>query len=566
MLPSRWWVWGVHGFRVLLFAATLLAIHFHSKTRSQFTEPTQLEVAPERLTQWFSDGVIGEYDAETGLFDVLDASGEVVGHVTMTSPQGDQSIGFSGPTNVLVALDRDLEIVGLDVLQSRDTREHVDVVLGSEEYWNQFLGTKWNDVAELPRVDAVSGATLTSYAIAEALFARAGGSAPRLKFDQSLGLDDVSELFPEAATLTAREDQSSRWDIRNDAGELIGEVVSTSRFAESVIGYQGPSQTLIALDPNGLVIRFVLHDSYDNEPYTSYLNDDWSFPELFSGMTLEQVSSYDLEAEGVEGVSGATWTSMAVARGIIETASQLERLKHESSVPSESRSEWGISARDLWTLGFLVVGTGLAFSPLRGNGWIRVVYQICLVVYLGFINGDLLSQAMLVGWVRHGLPGISAARLIVMAGIAFSVPILTKRNVYCSHLCAYGAIQQLVKNRLPWQISIKKGFRSWVRFLPGVLLAWVAIVTLFDWPFSLVDIEPFDAFVFQIAGTATIAVFVGGLIASLFVPMAYCRYGCPTGGLIEYFRRSRRSDRLGWGDLLSVAVFLFAVSLLISDG
>lgn len=549
----------------MLFAATLLTIHIHSKSQSQFPEPTHLEVDLERLSQWFSDGAIGEYDAETGMTDVIDASREVVGHVTMTSPQGDRSIGFSGPTNVLVALDRDFEIVGLDVLQSRDTREHVDVVLASEEYWQQFLGKNWNEVADLPRVDAVSGATLTSYAIAEALVARAGGSAPRLKFDQSLKLEDVSELFPEAATLTLQEEQSSRWDIRSAAGELIGEVVSTSPFAESVVGYQGPSQALIALDADGTVKRFALHDSYDNEPYTSYLNEDWSFPELFSGLTLKQVSDYDLEEQGIEGVSGATWTSMAVARGIIEAAGQLERLKQESNEPAESEPAWVISSRDLWTLGFLFVGTGLAFSPLRGKGWIRVVYQICLVVYLGFVNGDLLSQAMLVGWVRHGLPGTSAVRLIVMAGIAFSVPILAKKNVYCTHLCAFGAIQQLARNRLPWQISVNKRIRSWARFLPGVLLAWVAIVTLFDLPFSLVDIEPFDAFVFQIAGTATIAVFIGGLIASLFIPMAYCRFGCPTGGMIEYFRRTRRSDRLGWADLLSLAVFLLAVSLLLSD-
>ena len=56
-----------------------------------------------------------------------------------------------------------------------------------------------------------------------------------------------------------------------------------------------------------------------------------------------------------------------------------------------------------------------------------------------------------------------------------------------------------------------------------------------------------------------------GLVASLFVPMAYCRYGCPTGALLGYLRYNRRSDRLGAGDgvaalCLAVAVVLYVTA------
>jgi hypothetical protein len=27
---------------------------------------------------------------------------------------------------------------------------------------------------------------------------------------------------------------------------------------------------------------------------------------------------------------------------------------------------------------------------------------------------------------------------------------------------------------------------------------------------------------------------VAGLVASLFIPMAYCRFGCPTGAVLDY--------------------------------
>jgi len=63
-----------------------------------------------------------------------------------------------------------------------------------------------------------------------------------------------------------------------------------------------------------------------------------------------------------------------------------------------------------------------------------------------------------------------------------------------------------------------------------------------------------------IAGIAALSVAIVGLVASLFIPMAYCRYGCPTGKLLDYLRatshgRWTRRDTAGFV-LLSVAVAL----------
>ena len=83
-------------------------------------------------------------------------------------------------------------------------------------------------------------------------------------------------------------------------------------------------------------------------------------------------------------------------------------------------------------------------------------------------------------------------------------------------------------------------------------------------PFSLVDIEPFDAWVFYVAGWATITIAVIGLVASLFVPMAYCRYGCPTGAVLGYLRFHSRSDRWTRRDWVALGLVLFAAVLLIA--
>ncbi|MEJ6524143.1 MAG: hypothetical protein QNL65_08200, partial [Opitutales bacterium] len=46
-------------------------------------------------------------------------------------------------------------------------------------------------------------------------------------------------------------------------------------------------------------------------------------------------------------------------------------------------------------------------------------------------------------------------------------------------------------------------------------------------------LEPFDGYVWEVAGVVTIAIALISLHTSAFVPMAYCRYGCPTGAMLK---------------------------------
>ncbi len=64
------------------------------------------------------------------------------------------------------------------------------------------------------------------------------------------------------------------------------------------------------------------------------------------------------------------------------------------------------------------------------------------------------------------------------------------------------------------------------------------------------------------AGWATVSIALAGLVASLFVPMAYCHYGCPTGALLNFLRSHHRTDRFGRRDLVALA--LLALSAVLS--
>ena len=135
-----------------------------------------------------------------------------------------------------------------------------------------------------------------------------------------------------------------------------------------------------------------------------------------------------------------------------------------------------------------------------------------------------------IGWrMAPGLALLGAASLLV--------PIATKRQLYCHNLCPFGAAQQLLKKRLPWKVRVGRKLTSVLQLIPAVLLGLTLCIAMRHWNINLASLEPFNAFVFWIAGPATLIVAVIGLVTAMFVPMAYCRFGCPTGTVLSYLRR-----------------------------
>ncbi len=65
----------------------------------------------------------------------------------------------------------------------------------------------------------------------------------------------------------------------------------------------------------------------------------------------------------------------------------------------------------------------------------------------------------------------------------------------------------------------------------------------------------------RVAGWATVAIAIVGLAVSLVVPMAYCRFGCPTGAVLNYLRLQGAGDRFTRRDLAALALLGLAIGL-----
>ena len=349
-----------------------------------------------------------------------------------TSPNSDHIIGFSGPTNVLLAFDENDQVVAFDVLSSGDTRDHLRQVMSDQQFVTAFDGKSRDELLSMD-VDAVSGATLTSLAIVESIRHRLGRATATksLRFPDPLSTDHVRQLFPDAATVSATT--TAVWQVNNDADrKVIGSILRTTPAADNVVGYQGPTETLVGVAQDGKINGIAVGESFDNEPYVGYVRDDTYFKTLFNGQTLEELASLDW-ANNIEGVSGATMTSMAVTEGMVLAAMHLR-----DAAPSqpETRNVRSIlSFHDMGTVCVVLAGSIIGMTRLRSRRWVRTLFQLFLIGFLGLTAGNLVSQAMLVGWAKHGVPWRSAFGLVFLCAAAFVLPIATKRNLYCTHLC-----------------------------------------------------------------------------------------------------------------------------------
>ena len=82
--------------------------------------------------------------------------------------------------------------------------------------------------------------------------------------------------------------------------KLIGYVTRNSPFSDHMIGYQGPTDVLIVLDPEKTVIGLAIRSSYDNEPYVGYLTEDEYFLNTFVGFELSEIAQIDMVEAGID--------------------------------------------------------------------------------------------------------------------------------------------------------------------------------------------------------------------------------------------------------------------------
>jgi hypothetical protein len=378
----------------------------------------------------------------------------------------------------------------------------------------------------------------------------------RIQGDSPVTAAEIVSLLPGAASLRPDDSVRDGLFVLDREGRELGYVVRTQPACRDIIGYAGTTDALIVLDRDWKILGLKIHSSEETESYIKDITLDRRFLKKWNGLTWDAAAALDLKAAGIEGVSGSTMTSMAIAQSV-KARLQLSRDQLAARVPL--RFAW----RDYALFAVIAAAGVMAFGPPTVRHRWKRPYQWALIVYVGLIAGDLLAQKLLVGWTRSGIPWTTAPGLVLLAAAALLVPLATGKPLYCHHVCPHGAAQELLSHYRParFQITLSASVIRGLEYLPFALVFFTLTVALLALPFDLAGLEPFAAYVVRSAGVATLAVAAVGLIASFFVPQAYCRFGCPTGALLNFVRTRGPTDHFSRRDFAALALVALAVVL-----
>jgi NosR/NirI family transcriptional regulator, nitrous oxide reductase regulator len=564
---ARWRGVVVHACRVLLVGLLLVMLHRPSRLDSDVAQPPSIDAVLPLFPA--ASGVESEADS-SGAWSVKAVDGSVVGRVARTMPQAANVRGYRGPTEAILVLDGNSKIQKVRLLDSLDTPEHVKAVREDAGFFEQFEGWQVNDPSSAQRVDGVSGATLTSLALAGGVLARLGAASGSLVFPEPLTQDEVDAIVAKSFASVDRPSAKVEADVANvvdGAKQPIGMVYRTGSRADNVIGFQGPSELLFVTANDGTLVLAEIRRSFDNEPYVDYVRTDRRFWKAFVGKPIDSLAQFDPVASGVEGVSGATMTSQAIADTVVAAA---KKLAHERKLASQPKPNWlarivksvHVSVTEAATITLLFALAACLRLHLFRTKWSRTAWLLATIAVIGLWAGNLISLSLLAGWASGGVGWRIAPGLAILVFVSLLWPAATKNNVYCSHVCPHGALQQLIrpsrKSSRHWKLPGQ--FQRRLVYAPATILAF-AFAGVLIWPtVDLASWEPFHAYLYPIASTATLVLAALSVGVSAVVPMAYCRFGCPTGSLLDYLRRSSASGRFGLGDAVALMLLVLAVA------
>lgn len=524
----------VGAYRLLVLGALVAALAYGSRARTESGWDSELA-----LTQ--AQGVMPEIDVvgrfEDGSAELLNQAGELVGHVAMTSPASDAAIGYAGATNVLVVFDAAWKVQGMRVLSSADTWSHLRKVEQEVSFWEQWVGRGEGDLPT--EFSVVSGATLTSEAIGYGLRARFSGEQAAGRYAVEPSIEVVKEVFGQAVQVRpSREKEGAFWAFDEDEREL-GALLRSGNQGGQPRGFNGASDVWVFLDAKVEgVVKVLLADSRDNEPYLSDVREELKWAEAFEGKLVRELLADEQASDQVLVVSGATVTS----RALVETVRGVLAGYQEPVVVTRW---WQV--RDSVLVGWVLLAVAMGYSRWRGKKWLRWATDITAILVGGIWLGVMVGMGSLVGWSRGELPWSNFPGLVLLAAVALMVPVATGKNTYCAKLCAHGAAQGVLFRLTKWRWVPSSRAHKRLKRIPAVTLVAVFLLAAGGVLFDFSSVEPFDVWSVGVYALIPLVVFAIGLIASLFIPKAYCKYGCPTGYLLDHLAASRtRFQKRDW--------------------
>ena len=132
-----------------------------------------------------------------------------------------------------------------------------------------------------------------------------------------LPLERVTPYFSEAAEIQTID--TAYYQVKDAEGKVIGTLLYTMPYAETVKGYNGNTPLAIALDAEGHIQKVVMLPNHETPRFVERV-EDGGFFHAWDGLTVEEAMSKPVDA-----ITGATYTSNGVKNSLAVRLSAYQR-------------------------------------------------------------------------------------------------------------------------------------------------------------------------------------------------------------------------------------------------
>ncbi|MDC1502960.1 4Fe-4S binding protein [Gammaproteobacteria bacterium] len=519
---------------------------------------------------------------------------EIVGYAFETTDFEPQEIGYSAPIEVLVGIDLEGELAGIEILFYRESYKSIrGDFLNSERFPNQFAGKSVSEGFRVGRdIDGVSRATISSWAISRgirnsarevasaylgeaAIFANASFEDQALSLLAPLsweGLIDDGLVKPWPVSL---EDGSQiELTVAFMGNEKLGEMLVGSedysraeREASNrvnagtllLIGIAGNAsspfrQENLALQQGEWTYqverrRFVYVGSAEEGKSRNKMRFAGAIvlpPEVDIAEPFTLFYNTGIEVDSIDQLEQVVYQvppiALALAQGRQIPAEFLPDIKDQfADLPVETSIQALLNSAPWSEIALLVLLLCVAMTAfLLKNARLRWIALLFTFVYLGFVNGTFLSISHLTNFIKQG-PGLFLNDLPLLILVVFTlVTTVFWGRVFCSSLCPFGALQDILERIVPkrWRRALPQWLHDRALWLKYVILAGILVTAVNFSEFSVFQyFEPFGTLFYQSQSFFLWAILFLFVVGSVFVPRFYCRYACPLGaslGVISF--------------------------------
>jgi NosR/NirI family transcriptional regulator, nitrous oxide reductase regulator len=403
-----------------------------------------------------------------------------------------------------------------------------------------------------------------------------------------LTLEEVQRVFPNAQTITALNGKAPAYMVNGARGRL-GYAFSTQALAP-IAAYSGkPINAVVGLAQDDVIVGV---DILQHEEPILVIGISDADLEQFIDQFQGKKSSDRIRVgsrgrpgyEGIDGISGATITTMVLTGSINKSVQEVARAygvaPADAAAPAFTGAGPGQTTfveepawRQLWqdrafelvviTLALLLLMTVLFFQDWLVKHTVlfhrlRVAYLLFTVFFIGFYCAAQLSVINLLAFFHSLTSGFSWSTLLIepvafllWCFVAVSI-LLWGRGVYCGWLCPFGAAQDLISKlasrlgfegyRLPQMVHE----RLWaIKYFILIALVGLSLDSMVS-AARLAEVEPFKTtFVLRFTREPIFVVYALGLLAvSALNSKFYCKYICPLGAGLSFITRFRIFDWL----------------------